>query len=116
MDLPTLNLLIDVIRSKAPEQDIIIFGSGSLLAWFQELGLDEDSLVRRSRDVDFLLDPWEKPLADSIRTIVAANGSFHLQYGYYADIASPAIIENFSPGWRDRVKFLEGHRGVCAIE
>lgn len=45
MDIPTLKRLVEVIRSKACDQRLVIFGSASLLGSFPKMG-ENATMVR----------------------------------------------------------------------
>jgi hypothetical protein len=49
MDLTSLNLLVAAIRAHAPAQRLIVFGSGSLLASFPDLGLSMVNILTTAR-------------------------------------------------------------------
>jgi Nucleotidyltransferase of unknown function (DUF6036) len=115
MDIPSLKHLVSAIRQHAATQRLIVFGSGSLLASFAELGV-EDSLVRKSRDADFLMFPWDEDLAHLIHSQIGADFPFDHEFGYYADIVRPIASENFPPGWEDRLIPLDGVPNVFCLE
>lgn len=72
MDLPTLKRLVEAIRSRACDQRLILFGSASLLGSFPEMG-ERETMVRLSRDADFVLDPWDEELALAVHHVVGAR-------------------------------------------
>ncbi len=94
MDVPSLILLVRAIREAGDNRRLILFGSASALGSFPELGLAEDSLIRRSRDADFILDPWDDAVALRIHERVGARMSFDEEFGFYADIVRPMAFEN----------------------
>lgn len=116
MDLPTLIHLVSAVRESGDDRKLVLFGSSSVLASYPDLGEDENSLVRRSRDADFVLDPWDDDLAVKIHHRVGARHSFDLEFGYYADIIRPMAYENFPPGWESRAVPLPGCPGVICLE
>lgn len=115
MDLPSLKNLIEAIRRKACDQRLILFGSASLLGSFPEMG-EKETMVRVSRDADFVFDPWDEELAQAVHGIVGARHAFDLEHGYYADIVRPMAFANFPPGWEQRLLRLEGCAGVFCLE
>ena len=76
MDLPSLIKLVSAIREAGCHRNLILFGSSSALASYPDLGTDEDSSVRHSRDADFVLDPWEDGMARQIHEQVGAGKPF----------------------------------------
>ena len=115
MDLPSLISLILEIRNFAPTQRLVVFGSGSLLASFEQLGT-EDSLVKRSRDADFIMFPWDEVLEQDIHRHIGADFVFDQKFGYHADIIRPIVTENFPPGWEERLVPLAGMENVFCLE
>ena len=116
MDIPSLIKLVAAIRDTGFDQRLILFGSSSALASFPDLGTADDSLVRLSRDADFVLEPWDDSVALQIHERVGARKSFDVEHGFYADIVRPMAFENFPPGWNDRLVGLEGCPGVFCLE
>ena len=116
MDLPSLIKLVSAIREAGCHRNLILFGSSSALASYPDLGNDEDSAVRHSRDADFVLDPWEDGMARQIHEQVGAGKPFDIAHGFYADIIRPMACENFPPGWQGRLVPLEGCGGVFCLE
>lgn len=115
MDIPSLTKLVLAIRKQAPTQRLIVFGSGSLLGSFAQLGV-EDSLVKKSRDADFVMLPWDEQLAHAIHAEVGADFQFDRDHGFYADLVRPMALDNFPPGWEDRLIPLEGMENVFCLE
>ncbi len=116
MDLPSLIKLVAAIRESGDSRKLVLFGSASVLASYPDLGTDENSMVRRSRDADFVLDPWDEELALRIHERVGARKSFDVEFGFYADIIRPMAYENFPPGWEDRAVPLADCRRVICLE
>ncbi len=115
MDITTLKKIVGAIRTAAPHQRLVLFGSASLLATFPDMG-ESDTPVQRSRDADFILDPWDDDLALAVHEIVGARKTFDEEHGFYADIVRPFAFENFPPGWDARVVPLDGCPGVSAVD
>jgi hypothetical protein len=115
MDLASLTLLVAAIRAHARDHRLIVFGSGSLLASFPDLG-ECDSMVRHSRDADFLLFPWNEELALEIHRTVGADYSFDREHGFYADIVRPFATENFPPDFESRLVPLDGCPNVFCLD
>ena len=69
MDVPSLTKLVEAIRATGFDQRLMLFGSSSALASFPDLGTSEDSMVRHSRDADFVLDPWDDEVALQIHEV-----------------------------------------------
>lgn len=115
MDVTTLRMLVEAIRRHAPDRRLIVFGSGSLLATFPDLG-ESDSGVRRSRDADFLMFPWDEDLAQAIHESLGPDFAFDRAHGYYADIVRPFAVENFPPDDEARLVPLEGCANVFCLD
>lgn len=115
MDIPTLKRIVQAIRTKASDQRLVLFGSASLLGSFPEMG-EQETMVRLSRDADFVLDPWDDDMALAVHHLVGARHAFDLEHGYYADIVRPMAFENFPPGWEQRLLPLEGCARVFCLE
>lgn len=116
MDVPSLIKLISAIRHTGYDGRLVLFGSSSTLASYPDLGEVENSMVRHSRDADFVLDPWDEAVAMEIHGQVGARKSFDQEHGFYADIVRPLAFENFPPGWQDRLVPLEGCPNVFCLE
>ena len=42
---------------------------------------------------------------------LGADEEFHVRFGYYADILRPMAVEDFTPGWEERLVPLPGFDG-----
>ena len=116
MDVPSLTKLVEAIRATGFDQRLVLFGSASALASFPDLGTSEDSIVRRSRPADFVLELWDDEVALKIHDRVGARKSFDMEHWFYADVVRPMAFENFPPGWDNRLVALEGCYGVVCLE
>lgn len=115
MHLEALKHLAGVAAAIARNGRIVVFGSSSILASYPKADTDYD-LIRRSRDADFVLDPYDETTARIAHDALGADSVFDQEHGYHADIIRPMAYENFPPGWQDRLVPLAGCAGVFCLE
>ena len=115
MRLQSLNHLIEVVRAVARPQRIEILGSASLLPQHPELGAP-GGVLERTTDADFLLDPSNEAIAESLQFAAGRDSAFMSQNGYYADILRPAMAETLPAGWETRLHPVSGFDNVFALD
>jgi hypothetical protein len=92
MRLQSLKHLIEVIVAVARPTTIHILGSCSLLPAHPEMG-EEGCPLELTTDADFLLEPSNEGIAESLQLAAGQDSAFMAQFGYYADILRPVIKE-----------------------
>jgi hypothetical protein len=115
----TREQLAHVLRAAstiASERDVLVIGSQSLLASFDETELPYEATASMEADVAFFDDPGDTK-ADRVDGAIGELSDFHETFGYYAQGVSvtTAVLPD---GWRDRVISFEGAsttpgRGLC---
>jgi hypothetical protein len=115
MRLQSLNHLIDVILAVARPTTVRILGSTSLLPAHPELG-ERGCPLELTADADFLLDPTNEGIAESLQLAAGEDSAFMAQFGYYADIMRPAIAEALPAGWASRLHPVSGYKIVFALD
>lgn len=115
MRLQSLNHLIEVVRAVAQPRRLQILGSASLLPRHPELGVPGGAL-ERTTDADFLLDPSNESIAESLQFAAGRDSAFMSQNGYYADILRPVIAETLPAGWESRLHPVSGYDNVFALD
>ena len=115
MRLQSLKHLIEVIVAVARPTAIRIIGSGSLLPAHPELG-EPGCPLELTSDADFLLEPINEGIAESLQLAAGADSAFMAQFGYYADILRPVIAEALPAGWETRLHPVAGYTNVFALD
>lgn len=115
MDFPSLINLTREIREIEPHEELVIFGSASILASFPE-ETDRHGWLMLTNDADFILNPWSEETAHRIDRVVGKGRPFHAQQGCYADIVRPDVFDNFPPGFHERLVNLKDFPNVFALE
>ena len=114
MRLQSLNHLLEVIVAVARPESVCIIGSSSLLPAHPELG-DTNCPLELTTDADFLLEPINEGIAESLQLAVGEDSAFMAKFGYYADILGPAMRETLPAGWESRLYPVAGHTNVFAL-
>lgn len=115
MRLQSLKHLIEVIVAVARPETIRIVGSGSLLPGHPELG-EPGCPLELTTDADFLLDPCNEGIAESLQLAAGQDSAFMAQFGYYADILRPCMSEALPLGWESRLHSVAGYTNVFALD
>lgn len=115
MRVRSLTHLLEELRSLEETRKIVVLGSCSLLVFHPELG-ESGGPLDLTYDADFLLEPVDRDLALSLGSVLGANKAFHQQFGYYADILHPSIVETLPPGWDQRLVAVAGFENVFALQ
>ena len=115
MRLQSLNHLIEVVRAVARPQRVQILGSASLLPLHPELG-NAGGVLERTADADFLLDPSNEAIAESLQFAAGRDSAFMSQNGYYADILRPVMAETLPAGWEARLHPVTGYDNVFSLD
>jgi hypothetical protein len=115
MRLQPLNHLIDVVRAVAQPTRICVLGSASLLPGHPDLG-DAGAPLELTTDADFLLEPVNEAIAESLQLAAGRDSAFMAQNGYYADILRPIIAETLPAGWESRLHPVAGYANVFALD
>ena len=115
MRLQSLKHLIEVVLAVARPTTVHIIGSGSLLPEHPELG-DAGCPLELTTDADFLLEPVNEAIAESLQLAAGEDSAFMAQFGYYADILRPAIGEALPVGWETRLHPVAGYTNVFALD
>lgn len=115
MRLQSLQHLIEIVRAVGRPQRITILDSGSLLASHPNLG-EPGRPLEVTLDAHFLLDPVNDAIAESLQFAVGAESAFLKEFGYYADILHPSIVETLPAGWESRLHLVEGYDNVFALD
>lgn len=114
MRLQSLRHLLEVVQAVARPQRILVLGSGSLLASYPELG-EKGQPLELTTDSDFILDPANAAIAESLQLAVGRDSAFMLEFGYYADIMRPQMVETLPFGWQSRLVAMAGYPNVFAL-
>ncbi len=114
MRLQSLNHLIEVIRAVARPVKIHILGSSSLLPEHPELG-EKGQVLELTNDADFLLEPSNEAIAESLQVAAGRDSAFMAEFGYYADILRPTITETLPEGWESRLTQVPGFDNAFAL-
>lgn len=116
MRLDSLKHLARVAGSIAETGSIIVFGSSSLLPTFPELGDDFGGPLAKTFDADFVIEPWNEEIGVLLHETLGEEESFHIHFGYYADIIRPIAFEQFPKGWQDRLVPLPDVERVFCLD
>jgi hypothetical protein len=100
--------LAHVVRAAATivgDGDIVILGSQSILATYDESRLPDEATMSVEADLAFRNDP-EAAKADQVDGAIGELSPFHETHGYYAQGVeiSTAVLP---AGWQDRLELLE---------
>jgi len=98
------------------QQDVVVIGSQSILASFDEDELPDEAIASIEVDVTFLDDPDQRK-ADLVDGVLGEDSMFHATFGYYAQGVG-LDVATLPSGWRDRLVVVEGAsiepaRGLC---
>ena len=115
MRLQSLSHLLEVVRAIARPSKVCVLGSASLLPAHPELG-EAGSLLERTADADFLLEPVNEAIAESLEVAAGRDSAFMAHYGYYADILRPVMTETLPAGWESRLHLVPGFDNVFALD
>ena len=95
-------------------QRIAVLGSSSLLASKPDLG-EPGHPLELSFDADLLIDPCDEKQAAVIHEAIGEGSLFHKEYGVYADLMKPDIVETLPQGWQTRCLSLKDHETVQCL-
>ena len=115
MRLQSLHHLIELVRAVGRPRRVLLLGSSSLLAVYPELG-EAGRPLELTNDADFLLEPVNTAIAESLQFAAGADSAFQREFGYYADILHPAIVETLPAGWEARLHPVYGYADVFALD
>jgi hypothetical protein len=115
MRLQSLNHLVDVVCAVARPDRVCLLGSASLLPDHPELG-SAGGPLELTTDADFLLQPVNDAIAESLQVAAGRDSAFMAQNGYYADILRPLIAETLPAGWQSRLHPVTGYANVFALD
>lgn len=115
MRLQSLNHLIEIVRAVARPNKVQILGSSSLLPSHPELG-EAGQPLELTTDADFLLEPINEPIAESLQLAAGRDSAFMAQFGYYADILRPIMAQTLPAGWATRLHPVPGFDNVFALD
>jgi hypothetical protein len=115
MRLQSLNHLVEVVHAVARPVRICVLGSASLLPDHPQLG-NPGAPLELTTDADFLLDPVNEAIAESLQLAAGRDSAFMAQNGYYADILRPTIAETLPEGWESRLHAVAGYADVFALD
>jgi hypothetical protein len=114
MRLQSLNHLIEVVSAVARPTRVVVLGSSSLLPEHPELG-NQGQPLELTTDADFLLDPVNEAIAESLQVAAGNDSAFMAQFGYYADILRPEMAQTLPAGWETRLQPVPGYDRVFAL-
>ena len=115
MRLQSLTHLIEVVRIVAQPKKVFVLGSASLLPAHPELG-NPGGFLELTMDADFLLEPVNEAIVESLQLAAGRDSAFMAQNGYYADILRPVIAETLPAGWETRLVPVPGYDNVFALD
>lgn len=115
MRLQSLHHLIEVVRAVGRPHRVTLLGSSSLLATYPDLG-EGGRPLELTTAADFLLEPVNAAIAESLQFAAGADSAFLKEFGYYADILHPDIVETLPSGWETRVNPVAGYNNVFALD
>ena len=114
MRIQSLKHLIEVVRVVAHPNKVWLLGSASLLATHPELG-EKGNPLELAEDADFLLDPSNEGIAESLQLAAGRDSAFMKEFGCYLDILRPTITETLPTGWKSRLVPVIGYDNVFAL-
>ncbi len=94
---------------------VCVLGSACLLPEHPELG-GAGAPLELTTDADFLLEPVNEGIAESLQLAAGRDSAFMAQNGYYADILRPAVAETLPAGWESRLHSVAGYDNVFALD
>ena len=115
MRVQSLNHLLEVIVAVARPDSIQIIGSSSLLPEHPELG-ESNCPLELTTDADFLIEPINEGIAESLQLAAGADSAFMAKFGYYADILRPTMRETLPAGWETRLHPVAGYTNVFTLD
>jgi hypothetical protein len=115
MRLQSLKHLIEVIAAVARPDSIHILGSSSLLPAHPELG-EQNGPLELTADADFLIQPIDEGIAESLQLAAGEDSAFMAKFGYYADILRPTMRDVLPVGWETRLHSVAGYTNVFALD
>ena len=115
MRLQSLQHLIELVRSVSRPIRVVLIGSSSLLPAFPILS-EPGSPLELTTDADFLMEPVNDAIAESLQLAAGKDSAFMAQFGYYADILHPSIVETLPAGWESRLAAVPGYDNVFALD
>ncbi len=115
MRIQSLKHLIEVVRAVARPNRVWLLGSTSLLAIHPELG-EKGNPLELTDDADFLLDPCNEGIAESLQLAAGRDSAFMKEFGCYLDILRPTIMETLPAGWVSRLIPVPGYDNVFALD
>jgi hypothetical protein len=62
------------------------------------------------------MEPVNDAIAESLQLAAGKESAFMAQFGYYADILHPSIVETLPPGWESRLTAVPGYGNVFALD
>jgi len=113
MRLQSLQHLIDLVSAVGRPVRVVLIGSSSLLPQFAVLS-QPGSPLELTTDADFIMEPVNDAIAESLQLAAGKDSAFMAQFGYYADILHPGIVETLPAGWESRLKPVAGYERVFA--
>lgn len=116
MRLDALIHLSRAVLAMAEVDQLVIFGSASLLVSFPELGEREDSPLQLTYDADLIPMPFEEEIGLMLDEAFGEDRAFHKRFGYHADIVRSKITETFPRGWEERLLPLAEVPGARCLE
>jgi hypothetical protein len=115
MRLQSLKHLIEVIQAVARPTSIRILGSSSLLPAHPELG-EKGRPLELTADADFLIEPTNEAIAESLQLAAGEDSAFMAQFGYHVDLLRPSIGEALPAGWESRLYLVAGYDNVFTLD
>ena len=107
MHLRSLIHLLEAVQALVHPGSITVLGSSSLLAFDAALGNPGEPL-ELSLDADLLLAPCTERMASILHEAVGEGSLFHKEFGVFADLLRPDIMETLPAGWKERTIPLPG--------
>jgi hypothetical protein len=107
--------LIEVVCAVGKPKRVVLIGSSSLLPGWPALNAPGSPLELTS-DADFIMEPVNDAIAESLQLAAGQDSAFMSQFGYYADILHPSIVGTLPVGWESRLHVVPGHPIVFALD
>ena len=114
MRIQSLKHLIEVVRAVAHPRRVWLLGSAALLATHPELG-EKGNPLELTDDADFLLDPCNERIAESLHLAAGHDSAFMKEFGCCLDILRPSITQTLPAGWETRLTPLADYDHVFAL-
>ena len=86
-----------------------------MLPQHPELG-EPNCPLEVTTDADFLLEPINEGIAESLQLAVGEDSAFMAKFGYYADILRPTMRETLPAGWESRLHPVAGYTNVFTLD